>query len=49
MQQIRGGVQGYKTVSEVKGPLIVIKRTRNVAYGEIARWRGRTGSPGWCK
>ncbi len=25
----------YKTVSEVKGPLIVIEKTRNVMYGEV--------------
>lgn len=29
------GVQEYRTVREVKGPLIVIERTRNVAYGEM--------------
>ncbi|MGC8597683.1 MAG: V-type ATP synthase subunit B [Thermocladium sp.] len=44
MQQIRG-IQGYKTVSEVKGPLIVIKRTRNVAYGEIGEVEGPDGEP----
>jgi V/A-type H+-transporting ATPase subunit B len=44
MQQIRG-IQGYKTVSEVKGPLIVIRRTRNVAYGEIGEVEGPDGEP----
>jgi Archaeal/vacuolar-type H+-ATPase subunit B len=39
------GVQEYRTVREVKGPLIVIERTRGVAYGEMGVVAGPDGEP----
>jgi len=39
------GVQEYRTVREVKGPLIVIERTRGVAYGEMGVVTGPDGEP----
>lgn len=34
----------YKTVSEVKGPLIVVERTRNIMFGEVVDIVDGTGS-----
>lgn len=39
------GVQEYRTIREVKGPLIVIERTKGVAYGEIGVVTGPDGEP----
>jgi V/A-type H+-transporting ATPase subunit B len=38
-------VVSYNTVREVKGPLIVIEKTRGVAYGEIGEVIGPDGEP----
>ncbi|MEM1598795.1 MAG: V-type ATP synthase subunit B, partial [Pyrobaculum sp.] len=38
-------VVSYSTVREVKGPLIVIEKTRGVAYGEIGEVIGPDGEP----
>jgi V/A-type H+/Na+-transporting ATPase subunit B len=34
----------YKTVSDVRGPLIVVQKTRNVMYGEVVEITDRTGA-----
>ncbi|WP_291999579.1 V-type ATP synthase subunit B [Caldivirga sp.] len=39
------GIQEYRTVREVKGPLIVIERTRGIAYGEMGVVTGPDGEP----
>ncbi len=39
------GATSYRTVAEVKGPLIVIERTRDLAYGEIGVVVGPDGEP----
>ena len=39
------GISEYTTVREVKGPLIIIERTRGVAYGEIGVVIGPDGVP----
>jgi len=38
-------VVSYTTVREVKGPLIVIEKTRGVSYGEIGEVMGPDGEP----
>ncbi|MFP3250936.1 MAG: V-type ATP synthase subunit B [Thermoproteus sp.] len=38
-------VVSYSTVREVKGPLLVIERTRGVAYGELGEVVGPDGEP----
>lgn len=38
-------VVSYSTVREVKGPLLVVERTRGVAYGEIGEVVGPDGEP----
>jgi V/A-type H+-transporting ATPase subunit B len=39
------GIVSYSTVREVKGPLIVIERTKGVAYNEIGEVVGPDGMP----
>ncbi len=39
------GIVTYSTVREVKGPLIVIEKTRNVSYGEMGIVIGPDGEP----
>jgi V/A-type H+/Na+-transporting ATPase subunit B len=34
----------YRSVSDVKGPLIVVQKTRNIMYGEVVEIRDRTGA-----
>jgi len=43
--EIVPGVASYSTVREVKGPLIIIERTRNVSYGEVGEVIGPDGEP----
>ncbi|MFP3200500.1 MAG: V-type ATP synthase subunit B [Thermoproteus sp.] len=38
-------VVSYSTVREIKGPLLVIERTRGVAYGELGEVVGPDGEP----
>ncbi|MGC9119024.1 MAG: V-type ATP synthase subunit B [Thermoproteus sp.] len=38
-------IVSYSTVREVKGPLLVIERTRGVAYGELGEVVGPDGEP----
>lgn len=38
-------IVSYSTVREVKGPLLVIERTRGVAYGELGEVIGPDGEP----
>jgi V/A-type H+/Na+-transporting ATPase subunit B len=33
----------YKTVEEVRGPLIVVNKTRNIMYGEVVEITGKNG------
>ncbi len=39
------GISEYSTVREVKGPLIIIERTRGVSYGEVGVVIGPDGEP----
>jgi len=36
-------VMEYRTVSDVKGPLIIVQKTRNIMYGEVVEIADRTG------
>ena len=33
----------YRTIKEIKGPLLIVENTKNVAYGEVVRIRGPDG------
>ncbi len=33
----------YKTIREIKGPLLIVENTKDVAYGEVVRIRGPDG------
>jgi len=39
------GISSYRSVREVRGPLIVIERTRKVSYGELGEVIGPDGEP----
>ncbi len=33
----------YRTIKEIKGPLLIVEKTRDVAYGEVVKIRGPDG------
>ena len=33
----------YRTIREIKGPLLIVENTRDVAYGEVVKIRGPDG------